>query len=589
MSGDDDKIYKQIETTANTYEPAVYDLLTFYQSIDLQSESLDGRFLPLTTVQQRSPKDTKVFAVGLIPPSARVTHLKLDRTATIKASQEQAFGTYIPVDPKNLEASDDSAEVSGNLSANDKIGVAIAPSTLMAEPRKNVTARSERLVSGLHESVQPLAQKLIEAAAQEGINITLVQGNRTNAEQDAIYAQGRTTPGPIVSNTKGGESWHNFGLAFDVAIISSGPKPPAGKVTFPPDKAIWQRLGALGQQLGMTWGGGFSTLADYGHFEFHPGITKDQARAGARPGATAVPVQPIVDTAAPAREWKKTGSDNAQETSRITSINANKSINREEMGRRFMEAQQAAINALSHALEVMAYTPPLRLLVNPQSFRVSAEKLISDGNWGRNGPIIEHWGENQDKIEGSGKIAAFYSMDSYDATGPGLTRTARQFSQSYQNLLSLSLLYRNNGGVYLPDPTAPAGSRNQNLTVVGSVYLYYDEILYIGSFDSLSITEDAANPFSLEYSFSFTVRAWYLLEHMDDPQYMYGQPQPAAPPVSITVQPTPTSGGNNEQPSPNVPLPPRALPAEVESVLDSIRNNELLIGLENDDPLTSVG
>ena len=42
---------------------------------------------------------------------------------------------------------------------------------------------------------------------------------RTFAEQDAIYAQGRTKPGPIVSYSKGGQSFHNFGLAVDGALL----------------------------------------------------------------------------------------------------------------------------------------------------------------------------------------------------------------------------------------------------------------------------------------------------------------------------------------------------------------------------------
>jgi peptidoglycan L-alanyl-D-glutamate endopeptidase CwlK len=50
--------------------------------------------------------------------------------------------------------------------------------------------------------------------------ITVIFGVRTVAEQDALYAQGRTKPGKIVTNAKGGQSAHNFGLAVDI-----GPDP----------------------------------------------------------------------------------------------------------------------------------------------------------------------------------------------------------------------------------------------------------------------------------------------------------------------------------------------------------------------------
>lgn len=236
---------------------------------------------------------------------------------------------------------------------------------------------------------------------------------------------------------------------------------------------------------------------------------------------------------------------------------ASKTLNATNLGKEFLAQQQATIKMMREALDQMAKTPPLRLLVNPQSFRTSAEKIISDGNWGRNGPIIEHWGENQDKVEGSGKIAAFYSLDAYNANGPGLSRTARQFSVSYQNLLALWLIYKNNGGVWFPDPIVPTGSRAKNLAVVGSVYLYYDEILYIGSFDSFTLTESETGPFTLEYSFSFTVRAWYLLDHLDDTQYTYGRPTTTTLPTG-TPATNPLMGGNNAQVSPNVALPPDA-------------------------------
>lgn len=42
---------------------------------------------------------------------------------------------------------------------------------------------------------------------------------RTFAEQDILYAQGRTTPGKIVTNAKGSQSYHCYGLAIDIVLI----------------------------------------------------------------------------------------------------------------------------------------------------------------------------------------------------------------------------------------------------------------------------------------------------------------------------------------------------------------------------------
>jgi peptidoglycan L-alanyl-D-glutamate endopeptidase CwlK len=42
---------------------------------------------------------------------------------------------------------------------------------------------------------------------------------RTNVEQDAFYAQGRTKPGIIVTHAKSGQSYHNYGLAVDICML----------------------------------------------------------------------------------------------------------------------------------------------------------------------------------------------------------------------------------------------------------------------------------------------------------------------------------------------------------------------------------
>lgn len=87
--------------------------------------------------------------------------------------------------------------------------------------------------------------------------------------QDALYAQGRTKPGQIVTYVQGGDSWHNYGLAFDLVI------------TFPDGRPDWRS--ALFDEIGahvaatypsVTWGGTFpalygGTFVDRPHYEFH--------------------------------------------------------------------------------------------------------------------------------------------------------------------------------------------------------------------------------------------------------------------------------------------------------------------------------
>jgi peptidoglycan LD-endopeptidase CwlK len=82
-----------------------------------------------------------------------------------------------------------------------------------------VDSRSERNIVTLRPEVQPIARALVQKAALSGITVKVVSGLRTYAEQDALYAQGRSRPGHIVTHAKGGYSNHNFGIAFDVAVF----------------------------------------------------------------------------------------------------------------------------------------------------------------------------------------------------------------------------------------------------------------------------------------------------------------------------------------------------------------------------------
>jgi hypothetical protein len=227
-------------------------------------------------------------------------------------------------------------------------------------------------------------------------------------------------------------------------------------------------------------------------------------------------------------DWGKNGSPNASASRKQDNKTADRvDLNKTELGKQYQNAQRAEIAMTALALDRMRTTPPLRLLVNPTSLKISSEKVVSDGNFTREGPIIEHWGEQQDKLSLSGKLAAFFAIDTQPSDdsnnlggGPGLTRVARQYSASYQNFLSLYLLYRNNGGLYV-NTLADTMKNNllSRLSLLGSIYIYYDNTLYIGSFDSFNITEADTTPYSLEYSIEFTVRATFILDSPTEYDY----------------------------------------------------------------------
>ncbi len=130
-------------------------------------------------------------------------------------------------------------------------------------PDETVDARSETIIVTLLPEVRPYARALVQRVRSVAdINIKLVSGLRTWAEQDALYAQGRTAAGPKVTNARGGYSNHNFGIAFDIGVWEGQ--------RYLPDSPKYKAVGALGMTLGLEWGGHWTTIVDQPHFQLRP-------------------------------------------------------------------------------------------------------------------------------------------------------------------------------------------------------------------------------------------------------------------------------------------------------------------------------
>lgn len=99
---------------------------------------------------------------------------------------------------------------------------------------------------------------------------------RTFAEQDALYAQGRTKPGKKVTNAQAGQSYHNFGLAFDIVILEDRD----GNGTFETANwevnDLWRKVAKFFKSHGWEWGGDWKSFKDYPHFQKTFGKTTAQ-------------------------------------------------------------------------------------------------------------------------------------------------------------------------------------------------------------------------------------------------------------------------------------------------------------------------
>jgi peptidoglycan L-alanyl-D-glutamate endopeptidase CwlK len=140
----------------------------------------------------------------------------------------------------------------------------------LAGQGKPADSRSEGNIATLHPRVRPFARALIEKAAGQGIIIKVTSATRSFAEQDELFAQGRTKPGPIVTKVRGGFSNHNFGIAVDITIFKGSTDPEKAKTPVF-ESPLYKAIGALGTDLGLEWGGNWTSFKDEPHFQLRPG------------------------------------------------------------------------------------------------------------------------------------------------------------------------------------------------------------------------------------------------------------------------------------------------------------------------------
>jgi len=150
----------------------------------------------------------------------------------------------------------------------------------------------------------------------------------------------------------------------------------------------------------------------------------------------------------------------------------------------------------------MSEVPPLVLLINPSTFSHDMSKLIIDGSFTRSGYVREHWGENLDTVSCDGTIGGFYGIQMQGGNLKHqvmITRSHKKASLSFQNLMSLIMIYENNGRVYsdLYD--------RRRVVLVGSVMMFWDGNVYIGNFNNFTVSDREENPYNTPYSFEFAV------------------------------------------------------------------------------------
>lgn len=124
----------------------------------------------------------------------------------------------------------------------------------------------------LHPELIPICHEFMSRCKQRGLIVGISQTYRTRAEQEALYAQGRTTPGSIVTNAQYPYSPHCWGLAFDIYRDD-------GQGAYNDKDSWFARCGQLGKPMGLFWGGDFRTFTDKPHFELAKYLPNNSCRA----------------------------------------------------------------------------------------------------------------------------------------------------------------------------------------------------------------------------------------------------------------------------------------------------------------------
>jgi len=133
---------------------------------------------------------------------------------------------------------------------------------------------NSRSLDDLLPAVKVRVEKFINSAKDAGIDLLVTSTYRDNESQNALYAQGRTKPGGIVTNAKGGQSFHNYRCAVDVVPLLNG------KPVWDAENDIWQKVGDFGIAAGLEWAGNWTKFREMPHFQYTNGLNLADLQIG---------------------------------------------------------------------------------------------------------------------------------------------------------------------------------------------------------------------------------------------------------------------------------------------------------------------
>jgi peptidoglycan L-alanyl-D-glutamate endopeptidase CwlK len=133
--------------------------------------------------------------------------------------------------------------------------------------------KNSRDIGDLHPQVASKCRDFIQRCKDAGIDVIITSTYRDNESQNALYAQGRTTPGKRVTNAKAGQSFHNYHVAFDFVPVVHG------KADWN-NSAVFIKCGEIAESIGLEWAGRWRTFKELAHCQYTGGLTLKDFQAG---------------------------------------------------------------------------------------------------------------------------------------------------------------------------------------------------------------------------------------------------------------------------------------------------------------------
>ncbi len=199
-----------------------------------------------------------------VAPSYRETGMVYQDGGYPNSGYEVNYGGVIP--EGDLEYTSTPGSGSGSGSAAVNVAKPVTPGT---GTRSATGTGSDVNLTGLDSRWD----SIIKRAREKGGDFRITSGYRSNAEQDRLYAQGRTTPGNIVTNARGGQSKHNTGRAIDIVWTGGtgiNDRQPTGTLYDPVQlrrnaRLIQEAASELGYEV--EWGGDWTSFVDTPHLQ----------------------------------------------------------------------------------------------------------------------------------------------------------------------------------------------------------------------------------------------------------------------------------------------------------------------------------